>query len=374
MNFILNAANDAIAQVLLSLLHNWPYLLLSILIASALKIYVDQEKVSAFLRRNSHTGVLAATTAAVATPFCSCGTTAIILGMMAGMMPWAPIIAFMVASPLTSPEELFYSAGIFGWPFALTFFVASIVLGLAGGMIGSILDRGGWLRNQARMAAVGTSSEKPAVPAFSDCGCETRVLPLQLATVSACGCDMSEVGLPVLAAPSACGCGVSEAQFPVAAAPVRGNAVPAVTFQDKAKVRAQDLLAEAATTGKQLLKMYLGFAFIGYFLNGLIPTEWVSGLFGGHSFGVPLAATLGLPLYISTEASLPLIRALIDAGMSQGAAMAFMISGAGTSFGAVAGALTIARWRVIAVVVGVLWIGAITFGYLYNALLALSWM
>jgi uncharacterized membrane protein YraQ (UPF0718 family) len=59
--------------------------------------------------------------------------------------------------------------------------------------------------------------------------------------------------------------------------------------------------------------------------------------------------------------------------MSQGAAMAFLISGAGTSFGAVAGALTIARWRVLAVVVGVLWAGAIAFGYLYNAMLALGW-
>lgn len=50
------------------------------------------------------------------------------LGMMAGRMPWAPIGAFMVASPLTSPQELVYSAGLFGWTFALTFFGASIAL------------------------------------------------------------------------------------------------------------------------------------------------------------------------------------------------------------------------------------------------------
>ena len=35
--------------------------------------------------------------------------------------PLVTIIAFMVASPLTSPKELIYSAGIFGWPFALSF-------------------------------------------------------------------------------------------------------------------------------------------------------------------------------------------------------------------------------------------------------------
>jgi len=86
---------------------------------------------------------------------------------------------------------------------------------------------------------------------------------------------------------------------------------------------------------------------------------------------VPLAATLGLPLYINSEGSLPLVRALIDGGMSQGAALAFLITGAGTSLGAIGGAMTIARWRVIALVVGTLWIGAIILGCAYDLLLAM---
>jgi len=47
-------------------------------------------------------------------PLCSCGTTAVVLGMMAGSMPWAPIVAFMVASPLTSPQEPIYSRAVAG--------------------------------------------------------------------------------------------------------------------------------------------------------------------------------------------------------------------------------------------------------------------
>jgi uncharacterized membrane protein YraQ (UPF0718 family) len=117
--------------------------------------------------------------------------------------------------------------------------------------------------------------------------------------------------------------------------------------------------------------MFLGFAFIGYLLNNLIPTEWVVAIFGkGNVYSVPLAATLGLPLYINTEASLPLVRALIEGGMSQGAALAFLITGAGTSVGAFMGALTIARWRVIALVVATLWVGAIATGFIYDAMLA----
>src|SRR5512136_2584890 len=153
MESLLYLAIKSIEQVWLSLQHNWPFLVLSIVIATALKLFIDTAQVSAFLGRHRRAGVVAATTAAVATPFCSCGTTAVVLGMMASTMPLAPIIAFMVASPLSSPEELFYSAGLFGWPFAISYFVASILLGLAGGGLATILEKRGLLDGQVRLSS-----------------------------------------------------------------------------------------------------------------------------------------------------------------------------------------------------------------------------
>ena len=129
-------------------------------------------------------------------------------------------------------------------------------------------------------------------------------------------------------------------------------------------------MAEFWQISKRLLPLFIGFTFIGYMLNGLIPAAWITSLFGaGHAYGIPLAATLGLPFYINTEASLPLVRAMLDSGMSQGAALAFLITGAGTSLGAIGGALTIARWRVIAIVIGTLWVGSILIGFAYNFLI-----
>jgi uncharacterized membrane protein YraQ (UPF0718 family) len=124
-------------------------------------------------------------------------------------------------------------------------------------------------------------------------------------------------------------------------------------------------------TGRRLLILFLAFASLGYLINDLIPAAWMTALFGsGHAYGVPLAATLGLPFYINTEASLPLVRGMLESGMSSGAALAFLITGAGTSIGAVAGALTIARWRVVGLVIATLWVGAILCGFAYDALLA----
>ena len=315
----------------------WPLLLLSVLISVALKLYVDQDRVAAFLKRNQRNSVLMSTSLAVATPFCSCGTTAIVLGMMASTIPWAPIVAFMVSSPLTSPEELFYSAGLFGWPFALTFFTASIILGLAGGGIAAFAESRGWLKNQARFSSDKSPHTTPVpVPVSSE------VVQPQSVLFAAQGAGGVSMSLPVIT---------------VEPAAVKKT----VTFNQ--------FVNETFNATWKLLALFISFAFIGYFLNGLIPQEWIRNVFGsGNVYSVPFAALLGIPFYLNTEASMPLVKAFMDSGMSAGAALAFLITGAGTSIGALAGALTIARWRVITIVIGALFTGAIILGFAYDFL------
>jgi uncharacterized protein len=353
MNTIVQLLETTLDKVLLAFAHNWIYLLGSILVGSLIQLFLDKERVAAYLRSHQKGGVALATAVAVGTPLCSCGTTAIVIGMMASMMPWAPIVAFMVASPLSSPEGMVYTAGLFGWPFALAGFIASILLGLAGGLAAGLLERGGWLRNQARLAARPATApvlSTQALPIRANCGCQTERLVLLnvLAEGAACGCQVA--ALPVL--------GASGSQL---TSPARSESKTHLTAGKVARQFGQD--------AARLLVMFFSFAFVGYLLNGLIPAAWITSLFGsGHAYSVPLAATLGLPFYINSEASLPLVRAMLDSGMSQGAALAFLISGAGTSIGAIGGALSIARWRVIAVVVGTLWIGAMVVGLVFNLL------
>lgn len=334
---------DAFAKVIGTFSHNWYLLVISIMISAALKFYVDQDAIARFLRRNTKNSVLMATGVAVGTPFCSCGTTAIVLGMMASTVPWAPIVAFLVSSPLSSPEGLFYSAGIFGWPFAIALFVSSILLGLAGGAIASFAEGRGWLAGQARMA-----QPKPSVsPAIIN-----RPVPVGLSLVA-------QPAMAATAEAGQCGCSANRVELPVVSQPIIASAKPAITLRA--------FTQEIYTISKSLLPLFFGFTFVGYLLNGLIPSAWITGLFGaGHAYSIPLAATLGLPFYLNSEASLPLVRAMLESGMSEGAALAFLITGAGTSLGAFGGMLTIARWRVIGIVVGTLWLGSSLLGFLYN--------
>ena len=85
--FITTVFQTAIGNVLGTLSSIWPLLLLSILVSVLLKLYVNQEKVARFLSRNTRNSVLTSTALAVGTPFCSCGTTAVVLGMMASTIP-----------------------------------------------------------------------------------------------------------------------------------------------------------------------------------------------------------------------------------------------------------------------------------------------
>ena len=303
----------------------WPYLLASVFISAAMRRYVSAERVNRWLQKYRGTSIIAATSVAVSTPLCSCGGgIAVALSMMAASIPWGPLVAFITASPLTSPDELFYSAGLFGWPFALTYVVATASAGIAGGFLAHYLEGKGWLANQARYK-----------PRSGSASCQTTCQSAD----DTC-CSKEEVDL-------------------------------SMRTEQKGRFQGAGYLTEVWLVGRRLLLTFVVAGFLGYLLGNLIPARWMSVLFGsGKGWSVPLGATLGLPFYLNISSSLPIARAFIAHGAAPGAAMAFLLVGAGTSIGAVAGMLTIVRWRVVAVVTVTLWITAIIFGSAYNLLLA----
>jgi uncharacterized membrane protein YraQ (UPF0718 family) len=297
----------------------WPFLLISVLAAVFVSVYVGTERVSKMLSGRAMIATGGAVLLATLTPFCSCGTTAVLLGMLATATPWAPLVAFMVASPLTSPSELVFSAGLFGWPFATIFFIGTIVLGLAAGAAAGLLDKAGWLKNQARI--------RPEDPDCSTGSCQT---------------------------PRA---------VPVSIGPGTASIEESPTIRQRWKL--DELVGELWTTGRKLILFFIAFTAVGYLAIEAIPTAWITNYLGGDSLlSVPLAAVLGIPAYINTEASLPLVSTLMDGGMGPGPAMAFLVTGAGTSLGAISGLFVIARTRIVGLVVGLLFIGALVMGWI----------
>ncbi len=309
-----------------TLVHNWPYLLASILVASGVQVYINQALLAARLRRRTWVAILGAVALGALTPFCSCGTTAIVLGAMASSVPWAPIVAFMTSSPLTSPEEYVLSVGLFGPAFATTFFVAAIAVGLIGGAAAWWLERRGLLTGQARMDTTAPAS-----------GCDSGCDPTPDNGESAVARHSGARQLTVIGRPTA-----------------------VVTQSAKLRQFGDALLANT----RKLALYFLGFATLGYLVIRILPTglitDWLGT--GNPAWSVPLAAVLGIPVYMNTDASLPLVASLLHGGMAPGAGIAFLITGAGTSIGAISGMLVIARWRIVALVIGTLLATAIATG------------
>jgi uncharacterized membrane protein YraQ (UPF0718 family) len=78
-------------------------------------------------------------------------------------------------------------------------------------------------------------------------------------------------------------------------------------------------------------------ATLPYFIAGIalsalfqrfVPQEAFAKLFGSHrGFGVLMAAAVGVPMYVCGGGTIPLLRALMEHGMTLGSASAFMITG-----------------------------------------------
>ncbi len=324
MEYLLNLVAAVAGDVWTTIVHNWPYLLLSVVVASIVQVYVNPARLASWLRRRTWVAVLAAVAVAALTPFCSCGTTAIVLGALASSVPWAPIVAFMASSPLTSPEELVLSVGLFGPTFATTFFVAAVVVGLLGGAAAWWLERHGYLDGQSRMSVA-----EPLVPTH-------------------------------------CGGASGEPEDPGGCGTLTLTLIEKHASLSTRQVRVRQLASALWGNARKLAVFFLAFAGLGYLLIRIIPGGLIIGLLGSGNpvWSVPLAAVLGIPIYLNTDGSLPLVASFIHGGMAPGAAVAFLITGAGTSIASISGMLVIARWRVVALVVATLVVTAVATGWL----------
>ena len=367
MQFVLSLLQDMILYVLETLRHNMPVLLIGILTAGAFRVYIDADRMKRWLMNRPFLSVPATVAFGAFTPFCACGTMAVVLSMLATALPWAAIMAFLTSSPLMSPDEFILISGMIGVRFAVALTVASVLIGLGSGYLANLLQKKTtFFENQLRF------SDTPAPSAKKDCGClppeeiraNTNPAPSVASTgstVTAC-CSVAPVACCPAAASAVC-CTVQPAT--VAKSP------RVFSWVRRWKI---DRFGQAVLDlgVKKILPMFTVFAAIGYLINRFIPAAWISAVFGVQSaFAVPLAATVGLPLYVSGSAAIPLLQSLLAGGVSPGAMLAFQITGPGTSAGVLAGVATILKRRAIVYYVACLLVGAVVLGYLYDLLLLL---
>jgi uncharacterized membrane protein YraQ (UPF0718 family) len=272
-------------------------------------------------------------------------------------------MAFLISSPLSSPSDVMYETAFFGGKFAIGVLISSIAMGLLAGITAHILEKKTkYFDNQFRFAEKKESS----------CSCGSEINKKE-----AFCCEKAVYN----AEEKECGSGCSN-KDKINKADIKGNQIIAKTecacsseknkesgitnFIKKYKLD-KFLLGIYDIGVKKVLLYFVIFIAIGKVTEMLIPKEWIYTLFSSNkAYSIPLAATIGLPLYLNDSSALPLIKSFVNSGAGEGAALAFIIAGKATGVPVIAGMATFIKRRAMFFYVGFVYAGAIIAGYLYQ--------
>ncbi|MBS8260449.1 permease [Roseibium polysiphoniae] len=286
-----------------------PYIAFAVLLIAWLKAAGAEGHISrAFEGREWQAIVMAALFGGLA-PFCSCEVIPFIAGLLAVGAPLSAIMAFWLSSPLIDPPTLLITAGALGWSFAIGKAVIAVSLGLFGGVAVALAMRGGMFASPVRIGSA--------------------------ASGSCCGASKT-TGKPVWR-----------------------------VWKDSERTTQfwSELKANALFLAKWLALAYV----LEALLVTYVPASLIAGVVGGEGLvPIVIAAFVGMPAYLNSYVAPPLLSGLIDQGMSNGAAMSFMIAGAVSSIPAMAAVWSLVRPQVFATYLGLGLFGAIASGLIFQ--------
>ena len=360
-----------------SFLHVWPYLLVTIPLAVAVRMSGASKYINRALTAQPIVAILLATTVGAFSPFCSCGVVPVVAALLIGGMPLAPVMTFWIASPSMDPEIFFMSVATIGWELAVWRLAATLVLSLSAGFVTHFLVTHGWLGQHF----LRTQRTAPARTTRTRAQAGWRWLKRSLVALM----PVSPVlGGPSLAPAAAC-CGTEDAspgrQLHLAVAtplPASSSDSASCSLAEGGSCSADSRPLSRRALGEtwSATAMVVKFMLLAFLLNALIqlyvPSEWVAGLLGDTSaWAIPVAALLGVPAYASNLTALPMVSGLLAQGMSPSAALAFLISGPVTTLPAMAAVWGLASRRVFALYISLALVGAVALGYLHGLTMAL---
>lgn len=295
-----------------AILHTGIFILFAVLAVGYLKASgAETILAKAFEGRETRMIIMAALIGGLS-PFCSCEVIPFIAALLAVGAPLSAVMAFWLASPLMDPAMFLITSGTLGFDFAVAKMLAAIGVGLLGGFTVKTFAT----------SAVFANPLRPKAPT-TDCG-------------DSCG----------------------TASF---------SGKPEWAFWHDAERREifrTTVVENALFLGKWLLLAYLFEAMMIHY----VPAEMVASVLGGEGIKpILLGAIVGGPAYLNGYAAVPMVDALLKQGMSNGAAMSFVIAGGVSCIPAAIAVWALVKPRVFAAYIAIAMSGAVIAGVLWNA-------
>lgn len=295
-----------------------PYIVLSVGVAAALKASGADRLVALAFEGRPMQAILLASVFGALSPFCSCGVVPLVAGLLAAGVPIAPVLAFCIASPIMDPEMFILTAAGLGLEFALVKTGAAMMMGMMTGYGTLLITRTGALDDV-----------------------------------------LKPIARPGCASPKCSGTAAS-------------TVAPVWAFWRESERRGV-FWREAGTAGL-FLGRWLAFAFLlESLMIAFVPGEMVADWLGdGNPLAIPLAVIVGVPAYLNGYAAIPLVRGLIDLGMSPATGLAFMLAGSVTSIPAAIAVWSLAKPRLFALYLGFAALGALVSATVYSGWIAMT--
>jgi uncharacterized membrane protein YraQ (UPF0718 family) len=305
-----NQASQSLKFSLQSMLKIAPFFILAISFAGFAKATGIDAHIARVFSGKSWATIVAASLAGALSPFCSCGVIPLIAAMLASGVPLAPVMAFCISSPIMDPEMFIITASGIGLNFAIAKTFAAIGMGLAAGLAVSGLQKVGFLHQ-----------------------------PLKRSQERSC-CQPS----------------------------FNANAKVEVFYRFWQLPERRSLFKQEIRENGVFLAKWMFFAF---FLESLmiayIPADWIANIVGDkNTFAIPLASVVGIPAYMNGYAAIPLISGLMEMGMTSGAAMAFITSGAVSSIPAALAVYALVRKPIFLLYIILGLSGSMLAGYIFQ--------
>ncbi|MDL3986184.1 permease [Shewanella xiamenensis] len=365
------------------------FLVISYLVGM-LQEFVTPQKVQSILSSRNGKGYLIAALLGSITPFCSCSTIPFLKGLLRARAGFGPMMVFLFASPLLNPIIIGLFVVTFGVKVAVFYFVMAMGVSVIAGFTLEKLGFERYIRKEAyeqqELGASAGNNKQSSAP--SSC-CDTTPL---VAASSCCDTTPAPVAssccgtTPVVAPSSCCDttpapvasscCGVTSEPVTSSCCGTQPAPVASLCCDDSSSILPPQVRTEHRwlrvwrTTWKDFKQvspyLFVG-VLLGSFIYGFIPTEFIVNYAGEATwYAIPLAAVIGIPLYIRAEAVIPLSAALVQKGMAMGSVMALIIGSAGASITEVILLKSIFKNQMIAAFLGVILGMAIASGFLYG--------
>lgn len=358
------------SAVLVELFQYW---VVGMVIAAALVVFVPWEKVKKKMGYGGWGANLVACTTGAVIPICSCGIVPVLGGMVQAGIPLGPTMAFLIAAPMLSIPAVFITAGVLGWKLAIgrvlgTFFIALSV----GGVLSYWQRRERVLRRFVKLAV--TPNLSPELQQFAfKIGMALSKNPAKLPTEKLAPGEeeklylLAEAGILDRDTD-----GLWHLPEDAGASPAATAACFVLPTGDMALSFRQRLTKLVQTAWDFFLQLNYYFVLaviIAGAIKVLIPTNLVVSLVGGEQLNsVVVSAFIAVLAYVCTYVEVPTALALMHKGMGGGATLAYLLGGPGLSLPSIAMLSGVFTPRVLALYVGMSFLGCVIAGYVFNLL------